>query len=417
MTDGARIQALIEIFSTCLARPEIPCDRILNSFLRERRFIGSKDRACIGDWFYALLRKWPFYEAHLGKPTPRLGVFLFCQDSLRWSLEKLQENANTPYSYAHPTSSERQALSALKEIREKGPTLGVPQWLYERFENSYGHETDDLIQALKQEASVDLRVNTLHITREAALAHLPKEAKLCTYSSLGIRCANRFPPNPLVEKGLVEIQDEGSQLIALLCDVHPGLKVFDMCAGAGGKTLALASLMQNKGRLIATDVIPWRLQRAQERLKKAKVSCVQTLVLENKWLKRHEGFFDRVLVDAPCSGTGTWRRHPEMAFRLSAQDLQELTEKQKEILKKAAPTVKLEGLMIYATCSVLKEENNDQAEAFLAEHPDFERLPTQEVWGKVLKSAYPTSNSDYLQLTPLHHKTDGFFVSVFRRIR
>jgi 16S rRNA (cytosine967-C5)-methyltransferase len=215
-------------------------------------------------------------------------------------------------------------------------------------------------------------------------------------------------------EGLVEVQDEGSQLLALLTDARPGQAVVDFCAGAGGKTLALAAAMENKGRLVACDVNQRRAERAMLRLRRAGVHNVTRRLLEgesDKWVKRHGGTFDRVLVDAPCSGSGTWRRNPDAKWRLTPAGLDELVSLQGRILDSAARLVRPGGRLVYATCSVLADEDEARVEAFLASHPNFRLIPLPEVWSAAVGGACPVEGP-MLRLTPARTNTDGFFAAV-----
>jgi 16S rRNA (cytosine967-C5)-methyltransferase len=220
---------------------------------------------------------------------------------------------------------------------------------------------------------------------------------------------------PMLKSGEVEIQDEGSQLVAMLVDARPGERVVDFCAGAGGKTLAIAAQMANKGHVIACDVMEGRLKRSAERFRRAGLHNIETRLLASetdRWVKRHKGGFDRVLVDAPCSGTGTWRRNPDARWRApEEQGLDNLLSLQTRILASAARLVKPGGRFVYATCSMLSEENEDQVAAFLAAHPAFHVVPLHEAAPQLTNSAQP----DYLSLTPARHDTDGFFAAVMQR--
>jgi len=217
--------------------------------------------------------------------------------------------------------------------------------------------------------------------------------------------------------GLVEVQDEGSQIAALLADARPGMRVVDFCAGAGGKTLALAAGMENRGKLVACDVSARRLERAVRRLRRAGVGNVACRVLageRDKWVKRHRGGFDRVLVDAPCLGTGTWRRNPDGKWRATQNDLAELIVRQQEILRSAARLLRPGGRLVYATCSLLHEEDEAQAEAFLAAESEFSVVSVARAWRETIGGAAP-GGERYLRLTPARHGTDGFFVAIFER--
>lgn len=224
--------------------------------------------------------------------------------------------------------------------------------------------------------------------------------------------------HPLWVQGEIEIQDEGSQIVSLLVEAKPGLQIFDYCAGAGGKTLAMAAMMANKGRIVATDAVAWRLERSRERFKRSGVFNVECRTLEEtnrKWLKRQEGRYDRVLVDVPCSGSGTWRRNPDLKIRLTEQDFDEILQKQYHIMEQASWLVKPGGRLIYATCSILRRENHDQIAQFLAKHPEFKLLPIAPLWTEVIGKACPTSDL-MLQLTPAQHQVDGFFAAVMERV-
>jgi 16S rRNA (cytosine967-C5)-methyltransferase len=277
--------------------------------------------------------------------------------------------------------------------------------------------------ALCGTAALDLRVNGLKIDdREKARAALAREgvdAARTPLSPIGLRVFERVPLGTLktFRDGFVEVQDEGSQLAALLADARPGMRVVDFCAGAGGKTLALAAAMENRGHLVACDIAAKRLERATERLRRAGASIVQRVPLtsaRDKWVKRHGQGFDRVFVDAPCTGTGTWRRNPDAKWRLRPEDLADLTALQAEILDSAQRLVKPGGRLVYVTCSLLAEENEQQVAHFLAGHPAFSLLPVGPVWRAVIGTEAP-AESEMLRLTPARHGTDGFFVALIER--
>ncbi|MGH6929423.1 MAG: RsmB/NOP family class I SAM-dependent RNA methyltransferase, partial [Dongiaceae bacterium] len=236
---------------------------------------------------------------------------------------------------------------------------------------------------------------------------------------LGLRVDGRPPlaTLPSFNYGLGEVHDEGSQLAALLVDARPGLRVVDFCAGAGGKTLAMAAAMRNKGHIVACDVLRGRVDRAAVRLTRAGVHNVERRGLSTErdpWVKRHAQSFDRVLVDAPCSGVGTWRRNPDAKWRFGKDDLAAVIDLQHRILDSAARLVKPGGRLIYATCSLLPSENAGQVTAFLKDHPDFALRPIAEIWPETVGGASPTTG-ETLQLTPATHETDGFFVAVLER--
>jgi 16S rRNA (cytosine967-C5)-methyltransferase len=300
----------------------------------------------------------------------------------------------------------------------------LPDWLYPHMLARFGDSLAAEMAALSEPAPLDLRVNSLKGTREdalAALKHEGWEARPTPLSPWGLRIDGRRPvtSGPAFQSGLVEIQDEGSQLIAALTGAKPGMRVVDWCAGAGGKTLALAAMMGNRGQIVACDVSASRLDGAVRRLRRAGANNVERHLVEpgDKWAKRRAGAFDRVLVDAPCTGTGTWRRNPDARHRLSEQDLLELTRKQSSILDTARALVRSGGRLVYATCSLLPEENEGQVSGFLLRHPDFFLVPLAQAWpfesGGPFEETAP--DGEMLSLTPARNGTDGFFAAVLER--
>jgi 16S rRNA (cytosine967-C5)-methyltransferase len=268
----------------------------------------------------------------------------------------------------------------------------------------------------------DLRVNTLKASVADVAEQLHKEkieAQLTQWSPWGLRCAAdaKVSATRVFSDGLVEFQDEGSQLVALLVDARPEHQVLDYCAGAGGKTLALAAAMQNKGHLVAADTNSDRLTRAKQRLRRGGVENAERLIIDNNWAKRHKLRFDRVLVDAPCSGTGSWRRNPDARWSLAAAKLDELAALQDQILDRAAPFVKPGGRLIYATCSLLPVENDQRITAFLDRHKDFALTDARDLWATLRAGVRPPSDDQFLRLSPAIHGTDGFFAAVLTRAR
>lgn len=270
---------------------------------------------------------------------------------------------------------------------------------------------------------VDLRVNTLKATREVAIERLhwdKVEARPMATSPWGLRCApeTNVSATRAFRDGLVEFQDEASQLAALLCDARPGMQVMDFCSGTGGKTLALAAAMQNRGHIVACDISEVRLARAKIRMKRAGAENAERIKLpptDTKDMKRLHGRFHRVLVDAPCSGTGSWRRNPDVRWSTHAANLAELTALQASILARASNYVQPDGLLIYATCSLLPQENERQVEAFLAANPGFHRIEARQHWSTLTDAPWPSGSAEYLQLSPARNGTDGFFAVVLRK--
>ncbi len=291
----------------------------------------------------------------------------------------------------------------------------IPDWVLPRLAAGFGPALAAEMAALSEPAPLDLRVNILKTTREQAVAALAGEQLAATptpYSPWGLRLAGRqsVTQGAAFREGLVEIQDEGSQLIALIVGARPRMRVLDYCAGAGGKTLAIAATMHNKGQIAACDVSAPRLEAATKRLRRAGVHNAEPHLLApgDKWIKRQEQKFDRVLVDAPCTGTGTWRRNPDARARLREGDLAELIVKQAAILDEAQKLLKPGGRLIYATCSLLNDENEAQMETFLARTPT---LRTVALGAPVPEALH----GPRLRLTPHRHGTDGFFAAVLEK--
>src|SRR3954454_7501155 len=440
MTPGARIAPAIDILAAIEAGGK-PADDIAADYFRRRRYIGAKDRVQVAAYVYAVLRHravldWWIARASKDEIAPdarsRVVAALLLID--KWPPEEVASSFDGGrFRPAALTSAEQRLTRALAGRTLTHPEMpravacDLPGWLEPHLAAIYGRRLEDEMAALNAPAPLDLRVNPLKADRDTARCALAAEhiyAEPTPRSPLGLRLRQRAPlaATAAFKDGLVEVQDEGSQVAALLADARPGMRVVDFCAGAGGKTLALAARMQNRGKLIACDVSAWRLERAGTRLRRAGISNVERRVLSTErdlWVKRHgpkgkEGGFDRVFVDAPCLGIGSWRRNPDAKWRMGPNDLAELVVRQRDILASAARLVKPGGRLVYATCSLLREENEDQAEAFLAASPDFTLYPAARAWEETLGGHCPTGE-DYLRLTPARHGTDGFFAAIFER--
>ncbi|HVZ07264.1 RsmB/NOP family class I SAM-dependent RNA methyltransferase [Rhodopila sp.] len=427
MTPAARIAAAIDLLIEIDAAPTRPADAVANDFFRARRYIGSHDRRAVSERVWHVLRGRRRLSWWL-RDTARTGRLLIAASLLLdgWSLDSVAEVfSGGRFAAASLDQTERAALRPIAGHGWDHPAmpdavrLEIPDWLLPRLQARFGASLATEMAALAEPAPLDLRVNLLKTTREQARAALSGEgwdARPTRFSPWGLRIEGRRPvtSGPAFQHGLVEIQDEGSQLVALIAGARPGMRVVDLCAGAGGKTLALAAMMENRGQIVACDVSAARLDGAVRRLRRAGAHNVERhlLVPGDKWAKRRAGGFDRVLVDAPCTGTGTWRRNPDARLRLTETDLMELLTKQSEILDLAQSLVRKGGRLVYATCSLLQEENEAQVSAFLARHPDFRVIPLGEAW----PLATPAPNQgDYLSLTPAGHGTDGFFTAVLER--
>lgn len=428
MTPAARLQAAIELLEQ-IETTHRPADQVASFYFKGRRYIGSKDRRAVAEVVWRVLRskaRIDWWLKRLDFPADaRARVFA---DLSFQGIAPDRELFQGAHSAPSPGKEERAMMEALRgrsPFHHDMPAWvrgEYPEWLEDRLTALYGDRAAAEMGAMRDEAPLDLRVNTLKAGRDEAAAALAAEGIASTptaLSPLGLRLAQRAPLVQLQtwRNGLVEVQDEGSQLVALLTDARPGQAVVDYCAGAGGKTLALAAGMENKGRLVACDVAEWRVDKAAERFRRAGVHNVSRRVLSgesDKWIKRSAAGFDRVLVDAPCTGTGTWRRNPDAKWQLGETDLMELVERQRAILASAARLVKPGGRLVYATCSILPEEDEGQVATFLAAHPDFTPVPVPALWADLVGTPCPV-DGPWLRLSPLSHGTDGFFAAVMER--
>jgi 16S rRNA (cytosine967-C5)-methyltransferase len=429
VTPSARLAAAIELLAAIDSAPRKPADAVANDFFRNRRFIGGGDRRAVSERTWSVLRarrRLEWWLARANTPaTPRLLVAAALLTE-GWSLDGVRQSfSGGQFGPTALNATEQAALRPLEGHTLDHPEtpepvrLELPDWLLPHLQARFGAGLPAEIAAMAAPAPLDLRVNLLKTTREAARAALAVEgieSAPTPLSQWGLRVAGRRPvtSGKAFQGGLVEIQDEGSQLVAALVGARPDMRVADWCAGAGGKTLAMAVAMENRGHIAACDVSAPRLDGAVRRLRRAGVHNVERHLVEpgDKWAKRRAGSFDRVLVDAPCTGTGTWRRNPDARLRLAETDLSELRPKQAAILEQASRLVRKGGWLVYATCSLLTEENETQVDAFLSAHPDFVAVPLARAW--TLPGA-PPCPGPYLALTPHRHDTDGFFAAVLER--
>ncbi len=422
MKPASRIQTTIEILEILEKKP-LPMDLIIGDYMRNRRYIGSKDRREVAERLYDIARHHArlSYILHNLKSenTPRLRVLAYLK-----AFEGLEEKRiddicdGSQYAPAPLTDEEREFLAKNINLADMPAHVRVecPDLYREKLEAYFGDNFETEMAAMIPSASLDMRVNTFLISREDAQASLKKdgvETNLTPYSPYGLRAQDKafLSKTKAFHKGWVTIQDEGSQLIAHICGAMPGMQVLDYCAGGGGKTLALASAMQRKGRIVAMDTDPKRLEKGRLRFKKSGLAdIIEVRPLSDdrhrKWLKRQKGTFDVTLCDVPCTGTGTWRRNPDMRWTAYGPSLEELVQIQSEILDKVTHTLKPGGKLVYATCSLLPDENENQIETFLKRNDEFEIAPLDESLGL---------GTPYMRLTPHRHGTDGFFAAVLQK--
>lgn len=393
-----------------------PADVTLSRYFREHPKLGSRERGVIAEAVYAILRNRLVYtnfaESGIGAAMRRISLLGLADtvgiDSLGGLLPE-----------------EVEWLTRVLQIDRATLPLALrsnlPTWLFDKLLARDGEAgLLALTEAMNRPAPLDLRVNALKASREDVvreLAAAPIVAEPTPYAPLGIRIRKKpaLQNLPLFQSGAIEVQDEGSQLLAQIVGAKRGEMVVDFCAGAGGKTLALGAAMRNTGRLYAFDVADKRLAKLKPRLARSGLSNVHPVLIAHEndtKVKRLAGKVDRVLVDAPCSGLGTLRRNPDMKWRQTPQSVAELNVKQVAILAGASRLVKAGGRLVYATCSLLDEENQAIVEQFLATHEDFALVPMHEV---LAEQKIALEMQDYLQLTPQQHQTDGFFAAVMQR--
>ena len=433
MTPAARLQAIIDLLSDPSFDTVRP-DALLKSYFRQRRYAGSADRRSVAADFYTLCRRharldwWIEWTEHATTPRSRLLAHLILDRKLSMADIDLVFNG-TQYAPEVLDADERQlagALAGKSLIHDAMPDwirLEVPYWSESLFRDQLGNRLDAELTALNEPAPVDVRVNTMKADREQALKALADEgieADPTRHSPHGLRMTGHKPVTntQAFKDGWLEVQDEGSQIVALLTDAQPGMTVADVCAGAGGKTLALAAALQGSGRVYACDNSSVRLNRMDERLRRAGPGNVRKHVFggdEDTWSQDHQGALDRVLVDAPCSGTGAWRRDLMARWRLTPDEVTYAETLQRRILAASAPLVKPGGRLIYATCSLLASENEVQATRFLEDHPEFRAHDIREIWIESVSGKCP-SEGPYLHLTPHSTGTDGYFIAVFERV-
>jgi 16S rRNA (cytosine967-C5)-methyltransferase len=393
-----------------------PADAVLSRYFRDHPKLGSRERGAIAEAVYAFLRQrsalTQFAESGQGAQMRRIALLALAESAGVDTLGGLTEGENEWLQRVMAIDRSTLSLSM---------RASFPDWILERFGAQYGpQETLALVDALNRAAPLDLRVNTVKATieeAEAALAHAGAEFERTPFSLLGLRLVRKpaLQNLDIFKNGGIEVQDEGSQLLAQMLGARRGEMVVDFCAGAGGKTLALGAQMRNTGRLYAFDISEKRLAKLKPRMARSGLSNVHPVVIAHEndaKVKRLSGKADRVLVDAPCSGLGTLRRNPDVKWRQTPEGVVELNAKQAAILASAARLVKPGGRLVYATCSLLHEENEAIVEQFLAAHEAFTLVPANMV---LAEQKLALDTGDYLKLLPHRHQTDGFFAAVLER--
>ena len=403
---------------------EAPADATVSSFFRKHRELGIRERHTLAETAYSVLRERLKWQS-LAQSAQAAGV----GGTLERRLAMLAWQGSDTYLRGALEASEADWLGRcrgvdLSTLSEK-QRHNLPDWLAGTLQREVGDAFWALVESLSQPAPVDLRVNDFKAKRDDVVAALEKAGLVCrptAYSPWGIRLEGKPVLNKLdvFIRGDIEVQDEGSQLLALLTEARRGEMVVDFCAGAGGKTLALGAMMRNTGRLYAFDVAAHRLDALKPRLARSGLSNVHPAAIAHERddrVKRLAGKIDRVLVDAPCSGLGTLRRNPDLKWRQSPQSVEEMAVRQAAILASAARLLKPGGRLVYATCSLLRAENEDIVADFASKNKEFRVVPAAEILARQnVSRPGDLVAGDYLRLWPYRHATDGFFAAAWERV-
>ncbi len=426
---GGRTQAAIEVLADIAARKR-PTSESLKDWGLSHRFAGSGDRAAIGNLVYDVLRQRASTIWLMDSDKPRKLVLATLARQWKISIEEIAASFDGDKFAPDPFSPAEAKRFSARDLKDAPAEIqaDIPAWLVPSFEANFADEWIGEAQALASRPPLDMRVNTLKSNKakvEKALSRF--HPRPTVIASNGLRIAAGKGPSRLpnvqaeaaFQKGWFEIQDEGSQIVGELAFARPGDQVLDYCAGAGGKSLALAASMENRGQIHAFDVDRMRLKPIYDRLKRAGVRNVQVHAPDSD-MTALEGAMDKVLVDAPCTGSGTWRRRPDAKWRLSTETLETRINEQEEVLNAAAPYVKLGGYLVYVTCSVLPEENENQVYSFCEDNSEFQLVSAGEVWQELYgfdKKQPWSSDMKTITLTPASTQTDGFFFAVMQRSR
>ncbi len=421
MTPSARLQAAIEILDA-LDKTAKPADRFLRDYFRARRYAGSKDRAAVGERVFSVFRHRASFAWRMRSDAPRA---LVIASLLR---EGLDENAVSAlftgegHGPAALTVEERTAIAHAPSADAPLAVRGeYPGFLEQELTRAFGSALFDEMTAMQARAPIDLRANTLKASAGAVLAALRADgfdAHPTRFAQDGIRIpsgegASQLNRHTLYESGAFEFQDEAAQIASLLLAAEPGERILDLAAGAGGKSLALAARMRNKGEITATDIRAGALDELERRAKRAGVTIIRTVTVKEMPAER---LYDAVFIDAPCSGSGVWRRQPEIKWRLTPERVADLTALQDRLLDQAAEHVRPEGRLLYATCSILPVENRDRVEAFLSRHAEFRLDPAGPRWERLRGDATALpGDGRFFIASPLTSGTDGFFAAVLVR--
>ena len=402
MQISAKYRAVWEILQKVL-QDQYPADNIIKEYMRNRKYIGSKDRKFITNTVWDIIRHRSRLEFDCGCCEARMLLLTYLKDE---DFDIVADGSE--YGLEPLTKEEKIKLQNLNpDVYPEYIEYECPKWLYDKINNPM------LVQALNTTATADIRVNMK--SREEIKDKLQKEGLFFTptpYSPYGLRSEERVNLQNCIayQNGEIEVQDEASQLGAILGDVRADLKIVDYCCGGGGKSLLLGAIMNNSGTILAHDKNMKRMEGLRERASRLGINNIQItekISLQDK--------FDRFIADAPCSGSGTWRRSPDAKYRLTPKQLKAIEQAQTEILDIAAEHLTDTGRIVYMTCSVLPEENEGRISEFLQKHPDFTTVNMAKLWERKLEMPYPFNEERWLKCSPLTTHTDGFFVCVLQR--
>jgi 16S rRNA (cytosine967-C5)-methyltransferase len=427
MRMAGRVAAAIEILTDVFTQHR-PASEALKDWGKSHRFAGSTDRHAIGTLVYDVLRRRETAASRMGDGRPRALVLGCLRDVWDMPAAEIETLCTEQFGPGVLTAKEKTALE--RDLRDDLPAHirgDFPEWLLPSLTEVFGERVAEEGAALAQRAPIDMRVNTLKASRAQLLEAFAKHgAKAGPLSPLSVRIEQpggdtrniNVEVEPAHGMGWFEVQDSASQIAAALSGVAPGESVIDLCAGAGGKTLALAAQMNNKGKLVAFDQDKHRLRPIFDRINRSGASFIEVVAADEGDKLSTMGGFDCVLIDAPCSGSGAWRRKPDAKWRLQLKQLEQRQKDQRDVLEQGAALVKSGGRLVYITCSVLAEENTTQVKSFLAKHKNFKIIPYTEQWKHTIGGVAPQSadgSANTLLLTPAQHGTDGFFVAVMQK--
>jgi 16S rRNA (cytosine967-C5)-methyltransferase len=413
----------VELIEILLHDPR-PADHLIDTFFRQRRYLGSHDRRELAESVYGILRHLRRLQAIIARVTPDTvarPAWLFAAYKLHF--EKISNDTLRAYSLAiSPSEAIELATQATLDFGSQplGLRTSFPNWLVDKLQKQMGEsETGKLLESLNQPPPLTLRVNTLKTTREECLSELSKRGHECgptSFSPDGIHLKKRTNlfSLDLFQDGWFELQDEGSQIISLLLDPKPTWRIADVCAGGGGKTLHLAALMKNRGEIFAFDIVPQRLDSLRQRARRCGIHNIRVQLLQPEEVpQNHLGKMDAILIDAPCTGSGVFRRNPDAKWKISAAQVEEMAAKQKQIVTNYAQLLKRDSRLVYATCSLFAQENEEVIQAFLNQHPDFRPSAAAGILQRYQLASLVQNN--FVHLFPHQHGTDGFFAAVLEQ--